>query len=215
MDAKNGSASEKIVLLDDASSSNDWYVRLLSGVGAPGNNTIITSNQIGVWMKTTSAPNSSKIGFWIDDSDGYEKSILVDVINDGFWHLYRWDLDDTAQWTAGSGNGEITSTNVTIDAIIFTAPNASPDWTVYLDDVYSEEVTPVPVELVKFEANFVAGGVMLNWITATEVNNYGFEVEASINSASKWEIVGLLKDMEIAILQKIIHSSMQNHLLES
>jgi hypothetical protein len=38
----------------------------------------------------------------------------------------------------------------------------------------------VPVELVEFVANIIHGNkVLLNWRTATEVNNYGFEVERS------------------------------------
>jgi hypothetical protein len=36
---------------------------------------------------------------------------------------------------------------------------------------------PLPVELTSFAANEIAGKVILNWNTATEVNNYGFEIE--------------------------------------
>ena len=35
----------------------------------------------------------------------------------------------------------------------------------------------LPVELVSFEGDTSEDGVMLNWETATEVNNYGFEIE--------------------------------------
>lgn len=37
----------------------------------------------------------------------------------------------------------------------------------------------VPVELTSFSANFQKGKVLLNWSTATETNNYGFEIERS------------------------------------
>lgn len=37
--------------------------------------------------------------------------------------------------------------------------------------------TPVPVELTSFTAAIVGKDVSLNWITATEVNNHGFEVQ--------------------------------------
>ncbi len=50
----------------------------------------------------------------------------------------------------------------------------------------------LPVELTSFTATNVDGGVMLNWTTATEVNNYGFEVEASTSSATEWETVGFV-----------------------
>jgi photosystem II stability/assembly factor-like uncharacterized protein len=39
----------------------------------------------------------------------------------------------------------------------------------------------VPVELVSFSANAVNGNIELKWITASEKNNRGFEIERSIN----------------------------------
>lgn len=41
------------------------------------------------------------------------------------------------------------------------------------------DTTLVPVELVTFEGYIIQNGVKLNWATATESNNYGFEVERS------------------------------------
>ena len=35
----------------------------------------------------------------------------------------------------------------------------------------------VPVELVSFNAEMVDGNVVLNWSTATETNNNGFQIE--------------------------------------
>lgn len=195
-DSHNGNASEQVVLKDNASSSSNWHVRLLSGGGTPANNTLIIGQyQIGVWIKTSSAPNNSQISLWIDDIDGNEVGEFVDIINDGNWHLYRWDLADNTQWSAiVNGNGEITAPNVTLDAIIFTAPNNSPDWTILIDDVYSEESTPVPVELSNFIALNLNNKVQLMWQTETEINNYGFEIERkSENYINKWEKIGFVE----------------------
>jgi hypothetical protein len=196
-EAHNGSASEKVVLIDDATSTNNWFVRLVSGSGVPSNNIAITGNQVGLWIKTNTAQATSQFGVWIDDSDGTEKSILIDVINDNAWHYYRWDLSDATQWTALSGNGEITSSSITLDAVIYTAPSASPDWTIYLDDVNGTDVTPVPVELTKFEAIAKNGIIELFWETATEVRNYGFEIQKSIEANSdlpiQWETIGFIE----------------------
>ncbi len=41
---------------------------------------------------------------------------------------------------------------------------------------------PTPVELVSFNASVKNNSVLLSWKTATEVNNYGFEVERSSNN---------------------------------
>lgn len=64
---------------------------------------------------------------------------------------------------------------------------------------YEYNASPLPVELVSFKVNEVDGKVILNWATATEVNNYGFEVEKlkiknqKSNSDIKWENIGFVK----------------------
>ncbi len=42
-------------------------------------------------------------------------------------------------------------------------------------------VGPLPVELTAFSATVSGEVVLLNWTTATEVNNYGFEIQRSTN----------------------------------
>jgi hypothetical protein len=49
------------------------------------------------------------------------------------------------------------------------------DWWWTVDNVLVEGV--VPVELTSFTASVISGQVNLNWQTATEINNSGFEVE--------------------------------------
>ena len=48
----------------------------------------------------------------------------------------------------------------------------------------------LPVELTSFTANLSGSNVELNWITATEVSNYGFEVERLQDA--KWEKIGFI-----------------------
>jgi hypothetical protein len=55
---------------------------------------------------------------------------------------------------------------------------------------------PLPVELVSFNALIVKDKVELNWATATEVNNYGFEVERSEVSDQRSVISGQLSEWE-------------------
>jgi creatinine amidohydrolase/Fe(II)-dependent formamide hydrolase-like protein len=50
---------------------------------------------------------------------------------------------------------------------------------------------PMPVELVYFEGNAIENGAHLIWGTATELNNYGFEIQRSINQ-SAFENVGFV-----------------------
>ncbi|MHC1736561.1 MAG: T9SS type A sorting domain-containing protein [Ignavibacteriaceae bacterium] len=68
--------------------------------------------------------------------------------------------------------------------------------------VIPDDIAPLPVELTSFTAKVIGGKVNLNWATATEVNNYGFEVERSLSSHSsslnghslpaEWEKVGFV-----------------------
>lgn len=67
----------------------------------------------------------------------------------------------------------------------------------YLDDIAVMVYMPVPVELTSFTAIAEQSKVILNWETATEVNNYGFEIQRSNTSSSSqlsgdfgWEELG-------------------------
>ena len=54
------------------------------------------------------------------------------------------------------------------------------------------DTAPLPVELTSFTASAVDGSVLLNWETATEVNNYGFDVESSVDGES-FSVVGFVE----------------------
>ena len=47
------------------------------------------------------------------------------------------------------------------------------------DKVWITDLQPVPVELTSFTAKADVDGVILNWTTASELNNHGFEIERS------------------------------------
>ncbi len=49
----------------------------------------------------------------------------------------------------------------------------------------------IPVELTAFTANVIGSSVFLNWSTATETNNYGFEIERQLTAGS-WETIGFV-----------------------
>ena len=62
---------------------------------------------------------------------------------------------------------------------------------------------PIPVEFISFSASVSKKTVTLNWETATETNNMGFEVQrlavsdqqtsASLSTGSVWEVVGFVQ----------------------
>ncbi len=59
---------------------------------------------------------------------------------------------------------------------------------------YNNPSTTTPVELISFAATTQGSKVTLNWQTATEVNNYGFQVERQKSKGeSSWEEIGFIE----------------------
>ncbi len=52
--------------------------------------------------------------------------------------------------------------------------------------------TPLPVELSSFNAYCSNGSVLLNWQTATEINNYGFEIQRK-NETGDWQKINFIQ----------------------
>ena len=133
---KNGTASEQIRLIDNASSSANWSVRFLSGGGSPSNNTSLTVNngRVGFWVYSGGSGVSAALT--VDDGSGTEKSISRSIPASS-WTFLEWNLDDSSQWNAwyGSSNGVLNSSTVTLDAIWFERAQTSFDVYIYIDDV--------------------------------------------------------------------------------
>jgi hypothetical protein len=133
---KNGECSLRLLLKDDAASSDGWAVRLLSGSGSPGSNAALTraNGKVGFWVFTGATGMSAAIG--IDDSDGTERSVSR-AIAANTWTYLEWSLTDDAQWDAwvGGANGAITAASVKLDAVWFYRDQTSFDVNVYVDDV--------------------------------------------------------------------------------
>ncbi|MCF8240495.1 MAG: T9SS type A sorting domain-containing protein [Melioribacteraceae bacterium] len=85
-------------------------------------------------------------------------------------NLCLFRSDDGSTWTQEGG-----SCNSTTNQIELSGIDAFSMWTA------SDDSSPLPVELTYFEGNATEDGVLLEWKTATEVNNYGFEVERTLN----------------------------------
>jgi hypothetical protein len=96
-----------------------------------------------------------------------------------------WNLPSTIATTSTIGNGA---------NIVSFSGSGSHTWNynpVNLLYIFVEVdfIDIVPVELTSFTASVSEGSVVLNWTTATELNNQGFEIERSkINQG--WEKIG-------------------------
>ena len=116
-----------------------------------------------------------------------------------------WDTQTSLQTTtSGTSTGKTTAemkTNTTFlsagwDDTIWNIGDGINDGYPYLVWTNSGG-TPLPVELSSFSAAAIGSTVKLSWNTATEVNNYGFEVERNVHtstqlSVTKWEKLGFV-----------------------
>ncbi len=103
--------------------------------------------------------------------------------------------------TPSWGNGWSCVYNGTGNSVVVTGLTASTDYSVAVYEYNSRNwfesysnnqvnnskslVTALPVELTSFTANVNTNKVELNWQTATEVNNFGFEIQRSEVSSQK------------------------------
>jgi len=95
-----------------------------------------------------------------------------------------WDTETSGTEISAGGTGKNT-TEMKTQSTFLDAGWSSSIWN--LDAGYNDGYphldwqntggTPLPVELVSFTANVGTDFITLNWQTATEVNNYGFEIE--------------------------------------
>ena len=59
---------------------------------------------------------------------------------------------------------------------------------------FEESIMPLPVELILFEANRIEDKVKLKWLTASERNNSGFEIQRSTNGID-FERIGFVEGL--------------------
>ena len=63
----------------------------------------------------------------------------------------------------------------------------------YIDDIRVTKFEPVPVELIAFNAAVSENSIAINWITVTETNNSGFEIEKRSDMEAAWKKLGFIK----------------------
>jgi hypothetical protein len=95
--------------------------------------------------------------------------------------------DSTEQWR--SVNIPLSAFQPTVDLTQVFQMMFTGNGTIYLDNIYFWDGT-VPVELTSFTAAVVDNDVQLNWATATEKNNSGFQIERK--SEGEFETIGFV-----------------------
>jgi len=103
------------------------------------------------------------------------------------------------RWVSGS-NWTLLATGAVSGSDPYSVSNTSPITSNFSNSIYSISGpgTGLPVELTSFAVTPVGGKVELVWATATETNNYGFDVERGTSNSqqlavSNWEKVGFVQ----------------------
>ncbi len=94
------------------------------------------------------------------------------------WGTAYWGMNPLYH-DAGDNHPNVTGANVVAQPFVWETFNAA----------IAYEQSFLPVELISFYGLIIGSTIKLNWETATEINNYGFEVERKTN---KWETIGFI-----------------------
>ena len=132
-----GLGSQRIVVQSSDPATPGLALRHLSGGGSPANNVALDSTgSIGFMLKVN--PTGVQTGdlqtsIIVDDGASHERAAMLDVIADGGWHLYQWNLANADDWFSfAGGNGQIDAATFTVDSIYLTSA-LNLDFTVFFD----------------------------------------------------------------------------------
>jgi hypothetical protein len=132
----SGYRSLIIKLYDNTAITTAWKARILSGEGENSNNRYFDNQgTFSFYMRTETANTGAKVRLWLNDTDGIELSPQLDVINDGQWHKYVWNLTNFNGTPYTTGNGVLNSNGIRLNSIEFTQPNTAATWFIFIDDI--------------------------------------------------------------------------------
>ncbi len=101
----------------------------------------------------------------------YGKYIYGDYGSARVWSIEYDGINPTVNTQITTASGSITSFGVDENQELYLVS--------FNGKIYKFTPTVVPVELTTFNATIIDGKVRLNWFTATETNNAGFDIERS------------------------------------
>jgi hypothetical protein len=115
---------------------------------------------------------------------------------DDFW-LVKTDGSGNLEWhqTFGGSSSDIAYSIASTNDGGFIITGHTLSYGAGVHDIWLiKTATVIPVELINFSASLIdENQVLLRWSTATELNNYGFNVERSSVRSNDWKTIGFVK----------------------
>jgi|GEM_PF-6802554 len=194
-----------LVDVSDASDGGDYFF-VINADGAHG----------GIHSKVFVKKVSSKLEFGIDRTDGTPiytsgsynfgethllvvKYTIAGGVNDDVVRLYvNPDLsgaEPSTGYLEDLDNGQPDLAN--LGEVEFGGIPSTSVSSLYVDGIRVATAwsdAPLPIQLTNFAAIAGRSGVDLTWSTATELNNYGFEIERRMVSGSEFQVSGSNND---------------------
>ncbi len=152
-----------------------------------------------------SGANGSQLWTWSMDYQ-FGVSAVPDLNNDGFQDVIVGSRDGNLYCLSGKGDALLFVHSFPGDWVYTVNSMSSVDGNASYELIagtkggkvvcLSGGTVAVPVELTTFTGSTVNGNVVLNWTTATEVNNQGFEIERlqdiKIDGFQNWDKIGFI-----------------------
>jgi hypothetical protein len=188
----NGSAYKPagVSALANAPGTNTWTAEYSST--PPAENLIRTGDEIlrvsnqESWTINSSGGDARVTISWVDSYNG---DMYVD--SDQLGSLRIAHLNNSSEWettNAGSSTGAGGSFGTVTSGDVITFDGAKAGSEVFTLGSTSDQYHPLPVELISFTGVSEDGKVILNWTTATEINNDYFEVQHSTDASNFYTI---------------------------
>lgn len=164
-----GKAAYFNTLASFAGSSSQWGLEVYFDVGGGGR--VNPNGSVPATFQWTAAT-------W------HKVEHVVDLDNNLSQFYVNNNLVHTQVWTLGAYT---TAISKTLDANDFYGATINDLY--YIDNYVLEDMFIIPVEFTAFAATQNGSKIDLNWSTATETNNHGFEVERRIDDGN-WTVIG-------------------------
>ncbi len=184
-DFKNDFETQYAFVINPGNTDSVAFIDAVSYIGGPASQYIGMAYQNGSLLEGPGSDgiytaNSLKMAYYknSDYRRGWELCIPLAEIGNPL-------LSDNVQLFAAVVSSTAFFSDVTVPGNISTGnPGFNPDFALIGGGPFNTGFFPLPVELTGFNANVQGNNVLLNWSTATEVNNRGFDIERSINNSS-------------------------------
>jgi len=206
---------------------DDYFLQVTSTGGSGPGSMFITFNN-SQWTGNYIAAGVTVISMHVNNFGTTDLLLRLAFVGSGgnFWTINAEPIPANSGWVtanfsiqpmdlAGGNNVNNTLNNVTQLRLLHSVTGGYQGDPIVAQlgiDNITAAPQPLPVELTSFTAALIDGNVLLNWETASENNNRGFEIERKLNentSAGEWQLIAF-KEGHGTSIEKHSYSYLNN-----